>query len=47
MFIMLAPDLGELAYGRGDVVVSYATLEGEGTDLPAISGPEACLKIVR
>lgn len=48
MFIMLVPDLGELAYGRGEGVVSYelapAALEGEGTDLPVVCPPETYFK---
>lgn len=47
MFIMFAPDLGELAYGSGEVVVLSKEVapvapEGEGTDLPISCDGAAC-----
>ena len=47
MFIMFVPDLGELAYCSGDVVllkeVAVVAL-GDAADLPISCGAEACLK---
>ena len=45
------PDLGELAYGSGDVVLSNEVVtvepEGEATALPIACAPDAYNKIVR
>ena len=47
MFIMFVPDLGELAYCSGDVVLSKEVAVvalGDAADLPISCGAEACLK---
>ena len=47
MFIMFVPDLGELAYCSGDVVLSKevaVVAQGDAADLPISCGAEACLK---
>ena len=46
MFIILVPDLGELAYGSGDVVVlsnevAPVAPDGDAADLPISCAPEA------
>lgn len=45
MFIILVPDLGELAYGSGDVVVASnevtpAAPDGDAADRPISCAPE-------
>ena len=49
MFIMFVPDLGELAYCSGDVVVLSKEVAvvalGDAADLPISCGAEACLKV--
>ena len=45
VFIMLVPDLGELAYGRGGVDAlskEAGPAEGDGTDLPINCCPVFC-----
>ena len=47
MFIMFVPDLGELAYCSGDVVLSKEVAVvalGDAADLSVSCGAEACLK---
>lgn len=47
MFIMVALDLGEFAYGRGEVVVLSKVVvlaaPGDAADLPRSCDPVACL----
>lgn len=50
MFIIPVPDLGELAYGKGDADVlskeeAPVTPDGDGTDLPISCGPGPCTQI--
>lgn len=45
MFITFAVDLGELAYGNGDVVLSKDVApEGDAADLPTSCDPGGCFK---
>lgn len=52
MFIMFALDLGELAYGSGEVVVlskevALVAAEGDAADLPISVVPDACCRCVK